>query len=148
MLKLHKKTEYALLALRYLSRLKPAECATTRSIATSYNIPETLLAKVLQTLRTGSIVTATQGAQGGYALAQPLTEISLVTLFALCREQSRLVECIGDEACSCQQGPHCDIKGPLAILNDAMMRPIRHMSVADLFAGTPTLALGPIAVAR
>jgi Rrf2 family nitric oxide-sensitive transcriptional repressor len=161
MLRLTKKTEYALLALRSLAREQPGSAApsralglggpvaapldvieaaislppdlvTARAIAQRYQIPEMLLAKVLQRLKKSGIVVAAKGSGGGYRLARPLSEIPLITVLSLFDEHTNLVECQDDHG-RCQQLESCDIKGPLSVLNAALMEPLRRMTVQDLF---------------
>lgn len=135
MLRLTKKTEYALLALRSLAGEAAgveATLVTAKAIATRYRIPEMLLAKVLQRLKKNGLVVAAKGSGGGYRLARPLREIPLVSVLSLFGEHTGLVEC-QDADGSCHQLEGCDIKGPLAVLNDALMEPLKRMSVEELF---------------
>jgi Rrf2 family protein len=142
MLRLNKKTEYALLALRVigLSDSAPdasAPLVTAREIATRYRIPEMLLAKVLQHLKRAGIVAASKGSGGGYRLARPLGEIRLAELFGLFEDRVGLVECQTGGDHRCQQEALCDIRGPLEVLSEALMEPLRTLSVRDLFERTP-----------
>ena len=74
MLKLTKKADYGLIALRHLAC--QAKTASAKEIADRYRIPLPLLSKVLQTLvRTGLLVSE-QGATGGYRLARDAHEIT------------------------------------------------------------------------
>ena len=50
MLKLTRKTEYALIALRHLQQVKKNEIVSAKEIANAYKIPITILSKVLQEL--------------------------------------------------------------------------------------------------
>ena len=74
MLKLTKKSDYGLIALRHLAEgRRPGKAtagATTKEIAEAYRIPLPLLAKVLQTLRKGGFLASMQGTNGGYRLAR------------------------------------------------------------------------------
>ncbi len=141
MLRLNKKTEYALLALRTLADAGPEASAdepqlvTAKTIAQRYQIPEMLLAKVLQRMKKRNLVVAAKGSGGGYRLARPVVQIPLLAILELFDEQMSLVEC-QNEGHQCQQVSSCDIKGPLAVLNAAVMEPLRRMTIADLF-GSP-----------
>ena len=145
MLRLTKKTEYALLALRSLAGVPgprrpdgtvevvaPTELVTARAIAQRYQIPEMLLAKVLQRLKNSGIVVAAKGSGGGYRLARPLGEVPLLTVLSLFDEHTNLVECQDDHG-RCQQLESCDIKGPLSVLNAALMEPLKRMTVEEFF---------------
>ena len=48
MLKLSKRTEYAIMAARYLALKNSGNCVTAKEIAEDYQIPYQLVAKVLQ----------------------------------------------------------------------------------------------------
>ena len=135
MFKLNKKTEYALLALRFLGGLGPEDVTSARDVAGHYGIPEMILAKVLQTLKRGGFATSVKGAGGGYSLARDLERITVKELLDLFNEPMALVECIDDAAeddC-CQQQVQCDIKGPMSALNAAIHQLLSGMTVADLF---------------
>ena len=140
MLRLTKKTEYALLALRMMGRAAAGDLLTAKAIATQYHAPEMLLAKVLQRLKQRGIVLAAKGSGGGYRLARSLGEIALTDVLALFDEPVSLVACQVHDDSHCDQLAHCDIKGPLAVLNEAIMAPIRHMTVEDLFVTPPPVA--------
>ncbi len=132
-LRLNKRTEYALLALRFLQRREPEERSSAKEIATWYNIPEMLLAKVLQVLKRAGVVDATKGSGGGYALARPLDQTPLYDVLSMFNEQVRLVDCLSDEHEGCAQQHQCDIKGPLEVLDSVIMEPLKRLSVAELF---------------
>ena len=69
MLRLSKKADYALIAMKHLAHKDSGATSTSaREIAEQYDIPIELMAKVLQRLvRTGLLV-STQGTRGGYTL--------------------------------------------------------------------------------
>jgi Rrf2 family protein len=77
MLRLSKKTDYALLALQYLASKAPSGVASARAIAERFDIPLELLAKVLQQLAHHRLVAAHKGMHGGYHLARPSRAISV-----------------------------------------------------------------------
>ena len=137
MLKLTRKTEYALLALRYLARLEPQQHASVRQIAEWYAIPDQLLAKVMQSLKAGAIIASTKGHRGGYRLAKPLDKTPLLEVLGLFRVTAELVDCLSHDHTDCAQQARCDIKGPLAVLNHALLAPLTGLTLADLFAAVP-----------
>ena len=70
------KGDYAARAVAYLASVYP-ERASAQVIADSYELPRKFLEAVLADLRRAAIVTATRGADGGYALRRPPSEITL-----------------------------------------------------------------------
>ena len=75
MLKLTKKADYGLIALRHLAVAKHPS-ASAKDIADSYGIPQPLLSKVLQKLARGGLLLSEQGTNGGYRLAREAHNIS------------------------------------------------------------------------
>jgi len=74
MLKLTKKADYGLIAMRHLAC--QAKTASAKEIADRYRIPLPLLSKVLQTLVRNSLLVSEQGATGGYRLSRDSHEIN------------------------------------------------------------------------
>ena len=81
MLKISRKVEYALIALRHLQGLKKEELASAKELADSYGVPKELLAKVLQRLAKKNIVDAVKGPHGGYRLAIDPERMKLTEFF-------------------------------------------------------------------
>ena len=71
MLRLSKKADYALMAMKHLARKTDSAASTSaREIAEQYDIPIELMAKVLQRLARSGLLTSHQGTRGGYTLSQ------------------------------------------------------------------------------
>ena len=75
MLKLSKKSEYALMAARYMAIKNHGSAVTAKEIADNYKISFELVAKVLQSLAKNNIAISFQGVKGGYSLRQNPLEI-------------------------------------------------------------------------
>ena len=71
------KTEYGLVCLIYMARQDPGHTVTIKEIVKSEQFSATYLEKILQKLRTASIVVSHQGKQGGFALARDPSQITL-----------------------------------------------------------------------
>ena len=69
MVRLSKKVEYGLIAIRHIATKSFGEIVTAKEIADSYKIPYELLAKVLQKLTKSGLIISHQGVHGGYELA-------------------------------------------------------------------------------
>ena len=70
MLRLSKKADYGLIAMRHLALLPETLASSAREIAEQYDIPVELLAKVLQRLSRQGLLVSHQGTRGGYHLAR------------------------------------------------------------------------------
>ena len=76
MLRLTKKADYGLMALKYLAEQTGGSAHSAKDIAEAYHIPPQLLAKILQTLAKAGLLVSHAGTNGGYALARSAAEIS------------------------------------------------------------------------
>ena len=77
MLRLSKKADYALLAMRYLAARSDRGAVSAREVAEAHNIPAELLAKVLQKLVRAGLLESHQGIRGGYGLKRRAETISV-----------------------------------------------------------------------
>ena len=70
MLRLSKKADYALIAMKHLALHSDRGASSAREIAEAYDIPIELLAKVLQRLVRRGLLASHHGTHGGYRLAR------------------------------------------------------------------------------
>jgi Rrf2 family protein len=120
MLKISKRTEYALIALLDMAGNGDDSLVTARLLAQKYHIPPEILGKVLQKLAKNNIITSHQGINGGYKLHQPLSGITLYTLIKTIDGPLELVECTMHEKENCVQEAFCMIKQPMEIIQHAL----------------------------
>ena len=78
MLKITKKVEYALIAVRHLQENKE-KLVPVSEISSSYGIPKEILAKTLQKLASSEIVKSYKGPNGGYKTSKKIEDISSMT---------------------------------------------------------------------
>ncbi len=114
MLKINKKVEYALMAIKYMTTNKE-ELTSAREICDLFNIPFDTMAKVMQSMNNEQILLSVKGVKGGYKLAKDLREISYMDI-------ARVVE--GKEvAFTCQNGKKC------LVSSCNIITPIRRLSM-------------------
>lgn len=116
MLKLSKKTEYALMAVKYIAKKNHSSCVTAKEIAEGYNIPYDLLSKILQQLTKANIITSFQGNKGGYSLYTDPGKITLINIIQAVEPDYYLTDCMGPQSTeeNCARMNCCMIRDPLA----------------------------------
>ncbi|MCU0481442.1 MAG: Rrf2 family transcriptional regulator [Anaerolineae bacterium] len=82
-MKLTSRSEYALLALVFLSRLSNDEFVSVEKIASAQGIPPKFLEQILLTLKRARYVQSLKGQRGGYRLAKEPREITLAEVIRL-----------------------------------------------------------------
>jgi Rrf2 family protein len=84
-------TEYALRAMACLA-MAPGDLVPTAALADRTKVPANYLAKVLQQLATAGLIRGRRGVGGGYTLARPSENISLLEIINTVGELHR-IEC-------------------------------------------------------
>ena len=134
MLRLSKKSDYALLALRHLAANADRGAVSARELAESYDLPPELLAKVLQRLVRARFLASIQGIRGGYGLARPATSISVADVIQAIDGPLTVTAC-SETNHNCDQYSKCNIRDPLWQVKDRIVAALAQTSVADLVPG-------------
>ncbi|RMF70039.1 MAG: Rrf2 family transcriptional regulator [Calditrichaeota bacterium] len=132
MLKLTKKSEYGIIALKHMLNQPEGEVTTAKEISTSYNIPSEIMAKILQRLARVGIVKSCQGAKGGYVLARAGESISLSEIIEVLEGPVELVGCVDKATCDCMQLENCNISDPFRIIQKQFKVFLSGISLADI----------------
>ncbi len=128
MLKLTKKTDYALMAINYMAYRKEAFVANTRNIALTYHIPLELLAKILQTLSKSGIIVSQNGPKGGYTLAVDPAELTLGRVIRAIEGPIEMIRCI-EGSTSCSQTEQCTIRTPLRKIEQQLVNFLDNITI-------------------
>lgn len=150
MLRLSKKADYALLAMRHLAAHADRGSVSARELAETYDIPAELLAKVLQKLVRGRVLHSHQGIRGGYGLARPAGTISVADVIQAVDGPLTVTAC-SDTDHSCEQYAKCNIRDPLWRLKDRILDALAGTSVAELVGDAPIVpepSISPLPVVR
>ena len=139
MLRLTKKADYGLMALKFLAEQSGSSAAknaaalafSAKEIAEAYHIPPQLLAKILQTLAKAGLLVSHAGTNGGYALSRPATQISAFEVIRAIDGPLFITSCITIHG-TCDLAGTCTIKEPLRKVNDSIKDLLSGLSIADI----------------
>jgi len=135
LLKLSRKTDYGLIALRHIAAQGSEDVSSAREIADGYGVSYELVSKILQTLKRFNVISSVQGVAGGYRLARDLAGVSLFDLVEMIEGPQGIVECTREDgAPPCEMMGGCNILLPMRELNRKVMDVLRETSLASLFA--------------
>lgn len=134
MLRLSKKADYALMAMKHLALRAGAGSVSAREIAEQYDIPIELLAKVLQRLTRSGLLASQQGTRGGYLLARPATLISVADVIQAVDGPLAVTACATDE--DCDQFEKCNVRDPLWKIKDRILRALAECSLHEVATDT------------
>lgn len=147
MLRLSKKADYALLAVRHLAAHADRGAVSARELAETYDIPAELLAKVLQQLVRVHLLESHQGIRGGYGLGRPAADMSVADVIQAIDGPLTVTAC-SEVDHSCDQFAKCNIRDPLWRIKDRIVSALAATSVAELAADMPPAPIpGAVSVA-
>ncbi len=134
MLKLTKKADYSLIALRHLA-LAGERSASAKEIGDMYQIPLPILSKVLQKLGKSGFLQSVQGTNGGYRLARDPHKISVLEVIRAVDGPVILTACFTHD--KCDQSGSCTVKEPLRKVHEGILRLLESISIMALAKDDP-----------
>ncbi len=108
-----RETDYALRALVELAR--EGKCLSAGTIAEREDIPEVFLRKIMQELKAAGIVESRQGPFGGYLLAAPPQDVSVLDVLEAVQGPLVMNECFAEPQV-CSRVDFCPVRRRLAEL--------------------------------
>ena len=131
MLRLSKKADYALMAMKHLAVRGDRGSSSAREIAEQYGIPIELMAKVLQRLVRRGLLVSHQGTHGGYQLVRVPSQISVADVIQAIEGPVTVTACSTDEG-QCEQFSKCNVRDPLFRVRDRILAALGECTIAEL----------------
>jgi Rrf2 family protein len=132
MMKLSKKADYGLIALKHLAvHGVDGSCSSASDIADLYKLSSPLMAKVLQKLAKDGIVFARHGAAGGYSLARPASDISALDAIRAIEGPLFITSCMTSHG-ACDIATTCSIREPLRRVNDSILDVLANVKISQM----------------
>lgn len=132
------KGRYSLRAVIDIASHPPGEAVSSRSIADQSRMSEGYLLQLMRRLKDAGIVRSVRGANGGYVLARPASEITVGEIFEAAGEPIEPVECLGlKEQGECWAEDQCRAKEVWRRLNAGVTKILNEMTIASLFEERP-----------
>ena len=112
MLKLTKKADYGLIAMRHLAQHPELGACSAKDLAGSYRLPQEALAKILQKLTKAGLLVSQYGINGGYTLARDPRHITAFEVIRAIDGPLFMTSC-RTASHGCDQSSHCTVREPL-----------------------------------
>ncbi len=139
MLRLSKKADYAMIAMKHLALRTDSGSSSAREIAGLYDIPIELMAKVLQRLVQKNLLASHQGTRGGYMLARLPSQISVADVIQAIEGPVTVTACTTEEG-QCEQFSKCNVRDPLFRVRERILAALGECTIAELASDPPTPA--------
>ncbi len=140
MLKLSKKADYGLIAVKHLATHGANGTCSATDIAEIYGISTPLMAKVLQKLAKGGLVKARHGSSGGYQLARDPSLITALEVISAIDGPLFITSCITSHG-ECYQTPTCTVREPLRRVNESILQVLNTVTISQMSEEPPGASL-------
>jgi Rrf2 family protein len=137
MLKLTKKADYGLIAMRHLAEHADLGACSAKDLAEMYGIPQEALAKILQRLARARLLTSQHGTNGGYVLARDPRKISALEVIQAIEGPLFQSSCKSVKGCSTSL--KCTVREPLQKVGRVIEAVLGNLSVWELQESTAPL---------
>lgn len=142
-MKLPTSTEWVLHCAASLAQLRPGETASAAQLAAYYDLPAPYLAKQLQALTRAGVLAATTGPRGGFRLARPAQDVTLLQIVEAVDGAAAPYECReirqqgrgALEAEACRE--MCPLARTMAEAHDAWRGRLAGVTLADILGELP-----------
>lgn len=151
MLRLTKKADYSLIALKHFAaRNRSGEAVSAKEVADDCGIPLPLLSKLLQKLGKTGFLVSEYGTNGGYRLARDPRLISALEVIRAIDGPIVLANCFTEHS-YCGHSQRCTVKRPLKRIHEGILRLLESVSIQDMLQdseeeghGLPLIPLGAL----
>ena len=119
-LELTRRGDYAVRAMLALAQREPGHVTSSLEIADEMAIPVAFLPRVMADLVFAGLVQSTTGRTGGYVLARPPVDITLLEVIEAVEGDSRRTSCVLRGG-PCGRDGHCQVHDAFFAAQDALL---------------------------
>ncbi len=130
MIRINKLTDYAMLLLTRLA-VEPARLHSAQQLASASALELPTVSKLLKLLNQAGLLDSMRGAHGGYRLARPAAEISVLDVISAIEGPFAMVECSIAPG-RCDHEVHCGYKGNWHVIENEIRGLLARLSVSDM----------------
>jgi Rrf2 family protein len=130
-LKLTKKADYALMAMKHLAEHASEGSRCAKDVAEAYGIPPEALAKILQRLTKAGLLHSQHGTNGGYVLARAAHTISAFEVIQAIDGPLFITSCVTVRG-ECGQSDRCNIREPLRKVNESIEAVLKRIKISHM----------------
>jgi len=131
LLKLTKKADYALMAMKHLAEHSVGTSRSAKDVADAFGIPPEALAKILQKLAKAGLLQSQHGINGGYMLARPASTISAFEVIQAIDGPLFITSCVTTRG-ECDQTDRCNIREPLRKVNESIEGVLKRIKISHM----------------
>lgn len=131
MLRLNRITDYAVVVLTQMVR-EPDRQVTALQLSEESSVPAPTVAKVLKALAKEGVLASQRGVHGGYRLARPAGDISMLEVIRALEGPVSLTACVDGAEGDCDVELLCPVRGNWDRVNTAIRSALAGVTVEDM----------------
>jgi FeS assembly SUF system regulator len=124
--------DYAVVMMAAAARREPCARLSATELSEDTGVPLPTAQKLMQRLAAHGLLVGQRGAGGGYALARPVSEISLADIVEAVEGPIVLTMCADGINHECVLDAHCKVKPHMSIVGDAIRTSLSAVSLEQL----------------
>lgn len=131
MLKLTKKADYGLIAMKHLAEHGRHASCSAKDLADAYHLPQEALAKILQRLARAKLVVPQRGTNGGYTLARDPAKVTAFEVIEAIEGPLFITSCVTERG-ACDQSKQCTVREPLQRVSRSIEEVLTKITISEL----------------
>jgi len=147
MLKLTKKADYGLIAMRHLAQHAGRHACSAKDLAAIYGMPQEALAKILQRLTKAGLLVSQYGMNGGYTLARDPRNITAFQVIRAIDGPLFMTSCSAPVR-GCGQSSRCTVREPLRKVRRSIEEVLDRLTIWEMTEAEPEPAPQVVNVAQ
>ena len=124
--------DYAVVMMTAAARREPCARLSATELADETGVPLPTAQKLMQKLAAHGLLVGQRGSGGGYALARPVSEISLADIVEAVEGPIVLTMCADGVNHECALDQHCRVKPHMSVVGDAIRTSLSAVSLQEL----------------
>lgn len=134
MIRITKHVDYGIVLLSCLAGGEPGASLSSKELAAETHLPVPMVSKILKALGRNGFLESHRGAKGGYRLARPPEQISVLELVRALDGPVQITQCSSDQSEDCHIEYRCPVSGRWQKINEAIINSLQGISLADMLS--------------
>jgi FeS assembly SUF system regulator len=131
MMRINKLTDYSIIIMTEIAAMGSTKVHTAKKISKRTNIPLPTVTNLLKKLSSEGLLASQRGNQGGYALAESSSTISIASIIESIEGPIALTECSTNE-CACSYESKCSVEVPWQKINKTVKSALEKIKLNEM----------------
>lgn len=131
MMRINKLTDYGIIIMTEIAAMDSTKVHTAKDISKRTNIPLPTVTSLLKKLSSEELLISQRGNQGGYALAESSSTISIASIIESIEGPIALTECSTNE-CACSYESKCSVEVPWQKINKTVKSALEEIKLNEM----------------